>query len=108
MAKTEENGNHSAVKTPKTLMSEVNYKQTPQTEKDKMTTLVERYQNLDPVRIVEFGDKVIKFCISHGMCIPYLLSQCAIRPAIAPRHPPKKLSVVPATYNTARALMAGA
>ena len=48
MAKTEENGNQSAVKTPKALMSELNYKQTPQTEKDKMTTLVERYQNLNP------------------------------------------------------------
>ena len=69
MAKTEENGNHSAVKTPKTLMSDVNYKQTPQTEKDKMTTLVERYQNLDPVRIVELGDKVIKFCTPNLMTL---------------------------------------
>ena len=69
MAKTEENGNHSAVKTPKTLMSELNYKQTPQTEKDKMTTLVERYQNLDPVRTVELGDKVIKFCTPNLMTL---------------------------------------
>ena len=69
MTKTEENGNHSAVKTPETLMSEVNYKQTPQTEKDKMTTLVERYQNLDPVRIVELGDKVIKFCTPNLMTL---------------------------------------
>ena len=69
MTKTEENGNHSAVKTPETLMSEVNYKQTPQTEKDKMTTLVERYQNLDPVRIVELGDKVIKFCSPNLMTL---------------------------------------
>jgi FkbM family methyltransferase len=69
VTKTEENGNHSAVKTPETLMSEVNYKQTPQTEKDKMTTLVERYQNLDPVRIVELGDKVIKFCTPNLMTL---------------------------------------
>ena len=50
-------------------MSEVDYKQTCQTEIDQMSALVERYQNLDPVRVVELGDKVIKYCTPNLMTL---------------------------------------
>mgnify|MGYP001219147526 FL=1 len=69
MAKPEDNENYSKVKTPQTLMSEVDYKQTCQTEIDQMSALVERYQNLDPVRVVELGDKVIKYCTPNLMTL---------------------------------------
>ena len=69
MAKPEDNENYLKVKTPQTLMSEVDYKQTCQTEIDQMSALVERYQNLDPVRVVELGDKVIKYCTPNLMTL---------------------------------------
>ena len=50
-------------------MNEVEFKQTPQTEKDQMRTLVERYQNLDPIRDVKIGNKIIKYCTPNLMTL---------------------------------------
>jgi len=66
---TNNNEKHRAVKSPQTLMNEVEFKQTPQTEMDQMRTLVERYQNLDPIRDVKLGNKIIKYCTPNLMTL---------------------------------------
>ena len=69
MIATNNNEKHRAVKSPQTLMNEVDFKQTPQTEIDQMRTLVGRYQNLDPIRDVKLGNKIIKYCTPNLMTL---------------------------------------
>ena len=62
MAKNNKDDKRQKVKTPQALMKETGFQETPQVEKDTMEELVQRYQKLDPVRTLQIGDKIIKFC----------------------------------------------